>query len=60
MDANGITDEELKALVAEKGIYSEDTRISDYDPDFIDYLIDNIKKIQKAIITKRQPIDLED
>lgn len=60
LDANGITDEELKALVAEKGIYSEDTRISDYDPEFIDYLIDNIKKIQKAIIKKRQPIDLED
>ena len=60
LDANGITDEELKALVAEKGIYSADTRISDYDPEFIDYLIDNIKKIQKAIIKKRQPIDLED
>lgn len=56
-----ITDEELKALVADKGIYNKDTRISDYDPDFITYLIDNIDKIYRAIVAKRDPLgDMED
>ena len=51
----------LKALVEEKGIYSKETRISDYDPDFITYLIDNIDKIYKAIVVKRDPLgDMED
>lgn len=56
MNEKHITDDELKALVAEKGIYSEETRISDYDPEFIDYLIENINKINHAIIAKRNPL----
>lgn len=61
LNQKGITDEELKALVEEKGIYSKETRISDYDPDFITYLIDNIDKIYKAIVVKRDPLgDMED
>jgi hypothetical protein len=60
MNQKGITDEELKALVEEKGIYSKETRISDYDPDFITYLIDNIDKVYKAIVVKRDPLgDME-
>ena len=61
LNQKGITDEELKALVEEKGIYSKETRISDYDPDFITYLIDNIDKVYKAIVVKRNPLgDMED
>ena len=61
LNQKGITDDELKALVEEKGIYSKETRISDYDPDFITYLIDNIDKIYKAIVVKRDPLgDMED
>ncbi len=61
LNEKGITDEELKALVEEKGIYSKEIRISDYDPDFITYLIDNIDKVYKAIVTKRDPLgDMED
>lgn len=52
----GITDEELRAIVADKGIYSFETLISDYDPDFIDYLIENINKIHSAIVAKRDPL----
>ena len=56
LDEKGITDEELRSLVAEKGIYDEDTLISEYDSDFIDYLIDNINKIYHAIVAKRDPL----
>lgn len=52
----GISDEELRAIVADKGIYSFETLISDYDPDFIDYLIENINKIHSAIVAKRDPL----
>ena len=52
----GISDDELKAIVADKGIYPFETRISDYDPDFITYLIENINKIYKAIVAKRDPL----
>lgn len=56
LNKKGITDEELRSIVAEKGIYSYETLISDYDPDFIDYLIDNINKIHSAIVAKRDPL----
>ena len=56
MNKRGITDEELRTEVAEKGIYPFETLIGDYDPDFIDYLIDNISKIQAAIVAKRDPL----
>ena len=56
MDKYGIENEELRALVADKGIYDFTTPISDYDPDFIDYLIENINKINTAIVAKRDPL----
>ena len=56
MDKYGIQNEELRALVADKGIYEFTTPISDYDPDFIDYLIENINKINSAIVAKRDPL----
>lgn len=56
MNKRGITDEELRSVVAEKGIYPYETLIGDYDPDFIDYLIDNIQKIQAVIVAKRDPL----
>ena len=52
----GIEDEELRSVVADKGIYTADTPISDYDPDFIDYLIENINKIYSSIVAKRDPL----
>lgn len=52
----GIDDDELRAIVADKGIYPFETLISDYDPDFIDYLIENINKIYTAIVAKRDPL----
>ena len=52
----GIEDDELRAVVADKGIYEYTTPISDYDPDFIDYIIENINKIYSAILEKRDPL----
>ena len=56
LDKKGVTDEELRGIVADKGIYPFETLISDYDPDFIDYLIDNFNKIYTAIVAKRDPL----
>lgn len=56
MDNMGISDEEMRSIVADKDIYPFDTPISKYDPDFINYLIDNIKKIYSAIVAKRDPL----
>lgn len=56
MNKYGIEDDELRGVVADKGIYEFTTPISDYDPDFIDYLIDNINKINSAIVAKRDPL----
>lgn len=52
----GIEDEELRAVVAEKGVYPFETLISDYDPDFVEYLIDNINKIYTLVVEKRDPL----
>lgn len=56
LNKKGIEDEELRGVVADKGIYPFETPISDYDPDFIDYLIENINKIYGAIVAKRDPL----
>ena len=56
LNEKGVTDDELRAIVADKGIYPFETLISDYDPDFIDYLIDNFNKIYTAIVAKRDPL----
>lgn len=56
MIAKGVSDKELRALVADKDVYPFTTLISEYDPDFIDYLIDNFNKIYTAIVAKRDPL----
>ena len=56
MNKNGVSDEELRAIVADKGLYPFTTLISEYDPDFIDYLTDNFNKIYRAIVAKRDPL----
>lgn len=53
MKSKGITQAELKDIVAEKGVYPKSAKISEYEDDFIEYLIHNINKIEAAIIRKR-------
>lgn len=56
MNEKGVTDAEMRGIVADKGIYPLTMTIDKYDPDFIDYLVDNFGKIYGAIVAKRDPL----
>ena len=48
-----ITQDELKTFVAEGGVYDKSTPVTEYEDDFLEYLIDNIKKVSAAIEKRR-------
>lgn len=46
---NGLTREQLKAFVVEKGVMSADVDPSNYEDDLIDYLMANFDKVKESI-----------
>ena len=54
MDEDEITPEELRTIVAEKGYYTFDTPITNYDPAFLDTFMPTVwAQVREAIINNR-------
>lgn len=49
----GIKQDEIKSFVALNGQYSEETPVTDYEDDFLEYLIQNFNKLANAIEKRR-------
>lgn len=49
----GITEQELQKIIDQKGVYTEDVPIDEYEDDFLEYILENFNKISGAIIKAR-------
>lgn len=56
LDKYVATEEELRSVVADKGIYPVSTHLADYEDDFQEFLCANFNKIYAAIVAKRDPL----
>lgn len=53
-EERGIKQSEIRAFVAKNGQYSESTPVSEYEDDFLEYLIDNFNKLATSIEKRRK------